>query len=173
MFKKTSRLRALNKRLDNALSADSIPVFDRKIKKVLILVQDDEVNYNNLFKDLHIGLATESKDVHLLRFKDKTEKKEVRPFDIITPEQFDKKGLIVGDFAPFNPDTQYDLVLAYYEQPQLFLNTIVMDQQKAFKVGLQGNHEALFHFIITTKTSQFDLFIAELLRYLRILSFIA
>lgn len=172
MFKKVSRTRALNKQLEKQLQQGSLAVFEQRIKKVLLLVSDDHYNYKDSFKDLHIGLAVQAQDIHFLRFKEKIAKKEERPFDVITPDEFNGKGVITGDFAPFDPNIDYDLVIAYYQQPQLYLNSVVINQKKAFKVGLQPNHEPLFHFILTTKTSEIDLFIAELLRYLRILKYI-
>ncbi len=172
MFKNFSRVRALNKKLEQNITLDSLAVFSGIIKQVLILVNSDNVNYQDGFKDLHIALGANSQDIHILRFKDKISKKEDRPFDVITPDQFDRKGLLLGDFAPYNSKLKYDLVIAYYERPQLFLNSIVQNQTSAFKVGLQDNHAELFHFMLTTKTSQIELFIAELLRYLRILKHI-
>ena len=173
MLKNFTKTRVLNKQLAKALAQESLPVFEGVIKKVLILAPNDEPKFQDQFKDLHIGLGLGAKDVHLLHFKAKIQKKEERPFNVITPMQFNRKGQIDGSFAPFDPKLKYDLVIAYCEAPDQYLNSIVINQQSAFKVGLMGNHEQLFHFILNTKTAQFDLFIAELLRYLRILKYIA
>jgi hypothetical protein len=173
MLKNFTLTRALHKQLNKALTDKPLAVFEGKISKVLVLVPTTEPIYQDHFKDLHLGLGLKATAVHLLHFKQKISKKEERPFNVITPKQFNGKGQVTGSFAPFDPTIKYDLIIAYYEQPEMYLNSLVINQGQAFKVGLMGNHEQLFHFILTTKIAQFDLFIAELLRYLRILKYIA
>ncbi len=157
------RVKKALENVDHANSGD-------KVKTVGIIV--DESYFRD--KDEVISALTDrgidEQDVHLLVYKNKIKKSDAFDYPVFTPRDLSWRATFekseVRDFA----DREFDLLINYYdiERPALL---IVSNLSRAcFKVGFASVDKKLNHFMINTDAENYQVFMDELFKYLKILN---
>ena len=67
-------------------------------------------------------------------------------------------------------DTQFDILICFYNQHSVELNLVTASSKANFKVGISNENLKLYDFVIDVKSSQFELFKIELKKYLTVLN---
>jgi len=156
----------VKKRLSNVKHINS----DSSIKKVGIIFDESyfyekEKLINQLIKN---GIYSEC--INFLVFKDKVKKNEVFDYKVFTYKNinwnttFDSQ--VVNDFI--NDD--FDLLISYYDIEKAPLLLVTNLSKAKFKVGFASIDKRLNHFMIDTTAENYNVFIDELFKYLKILN---
>jgi hypothetical protein len=66
--------------------------------------------------------------------------------------------------------TEFDLLISYYDTEKPLLLLITNNSKSKFKVGFSSNDSILNHLIINTSVKNHDVFFYELNKYLKILN---
>jgi hypothetical protein len=110
------------------------------------------------------------KDIQILVYKDKFKKSE-----ILDNHQFSIKDLNWN--ASFNKQEltdftkiKFDLLINYYDIEKAPLLLVSQLSQAHFKVGFSSIDKRLNHFMINTNAENYQVFLEELFRYLKILN---
>ena len=109
-------------------------------------------------------------DIKILVFKDKIKKNEVFDYptfshkDLSWTATFDKSE--VKDFIA----QKFDLLINYYDTEKSALLLVSNQSKASFKVGFSSIDKKLNHFMINTNAENYQIFIEELFKYLRILN---
>jgi hypothetical protein len=109
-------------------------------------------------------------NIKILVFKDKIKKNEVFDYptfshkDLSWTATFDKSE--VKDFIA----QKFDLLINYYDTEKSALLLVSNQSKASFKVGFSSIDKKLNHFMINTNAENYQIFIEELFKYLRILN---
>jgi hypothetical protein len=104
-----------------------------------------------------------------LIFKDKINKNEVFKFDVYSYKDINWSGDIENPKAILFLNTQFDLLINYHDfekSPLIYLSYL---SKANFKVGFTSQDKKLNQLMINTNPNNFQLFIDELFKYLKIL----
>ena len=109
-------------------------------------------------------------NIKILVFKDKIKKNEVFDYptfshkDLSWTATFDKSE--VKDFIA----QKLDLLINYYDTEKSALLLVSNQSKASFKVGFSSIDKKLNHFMINTNAENYQIFIEELFKYLKILN---
>jgi hypothetical protein len=160
----------LKRKLKSSLSNVSSNFSEDKIQTVGILI--DESYFND-----RLGLISElianniQKDkIKVLVYKDKIKKNDVFDCPNFSLKNCnwigDIDGVEVNDFV----NRKFDLLISYYDIEKAALLNVTQRTKANFKVGFSTIDKRLNHFMIKTVAEDYQLFIAELFKYLKILN---
>lgn len=160
----------LKKVVNKGLLGYKLEDSEDKIKAIGILI--DESDFSNrelILKELNsYNLNVES--IEVLVFKDKIKAKEIIQEPFYTLKDLTLTGKIekteVLDFI----EKSFDLLINFYEEPKASLNMIAKKSKAKFKVGFSTVDKRINHLIIHSEIENAKVFIAELIKYLRILN---
>lgn len=154
----------------NTLSNVKHVVSDKGIKKVGIVIDGTYFQEREaLIREL-IGNGILEKDIQILVFKDRIKKNETFDYatfsykDLSWRATFDADG--VNEFVACN----FDLLINYYDIEKAPLLLVSHLSKASFKVGFSSTDKRLNHFMITTNTENYKVFVDELFKYLKILN---
>ena len=109
-------------------------------------------------------------NIKILVFKDKIKKNELFDYptfshkDLSWTTTFDKSE--VKDFIA----QKFDLLINYYDTEKSALLLVSNQSKASFKVGFSSIDKKLNHFMIDTNAENYQIFIEELFKYLKILN---
>ena len=72
----------------------------------------------------------------------------------------------INDFI----NEKFDLLISYYDIEKAILMQITNNSKAEFKVGFPSIDERLNHFIIKTEINNYNIFVSELFKYLKLLN---
>jgi hypothetical protein len=110
------------------------------------------------------------RNIKILVFKDKIKKNELFDYptfshkDLSWTATFDKSE--VKDFIA----QKFDLLINYYDTEKSALLLVSNQSKASFKVGFSSIDKKLNHFMIDTNAENYQIFIEELFKYLKILN---
>jgi hypothetical protein len=112
----------------------------------------------------------EEDKIKVLIFKDKINKKEVHKFDVVSYQDINWSGDIVNPKAELFLNSQFDLLINYhdFESPPLVYLSYLSNAN--FKVGFNSRDKKINQFMINTNPNNYQLFLDELFKYLKILN---
>ena len=156
----------VKKRLSNVDAAHC----SDKIRSVGIIFDDTYFDdYKKMIASLsEAGIA--ENQIKVLVLKNKIKKSDTYEYPVFTPRDlswratFDKSE--VREFA----DHEFDLLINYYEKEKSALLIVSHLSKAKFKVGFSSVDKKLNHFMIDTTASEHQIFIDELIKYLKILN---
>jgi hypothetical protein len=121
-----------------------------------------------LLEDL-IKHGIKERDVKFLIFKNKINKNEVFKFDVYSYNDINWTGEIENPKAQLFLNTNFDLLMNYhdFEKPPLIYASYL--SKANFKVGFASKDKIVNHLMVKTSINNYQLFIDELFKYLKIL----
>jgi len=165
-FKEKSNKKHLNKLLTERL----MPTANSKVERLGIVFYDDEIVDLAWFKALASDLKVASNDLKIIMFS-KHEKAVVATWDpCCTSKDFGWGGGIKNAVLQEFLNTEFDVLVSYYDKDLVELKLITAKSKAKFKIGILQNDERLNDLIIKTNLKDFDLFKTETFKYLKILN---
>lgn len=165
-FKEKSNKKYLNK----LLSERHLNVSDNTIENLGVILNIDELNDFELFRNLSETLKVHPNKLKIISFSE-MKKEDLNSWDLcFNPKDFGWRGNIKNVELQSFLDTNFDLLVSYYEKEILELKIITARSKAKFKVGILQTDERLNDLIIKTSLKQFGLFKEEILKYLSILN---
>ena len=156
----------VKKRLSNVDAAHC----SDKIRSVGIIFDD---NYFDDYKKMIASLAEAGiaeSQIKVLVLKNKVKKSDAYEYPVFTPSDLSWRATFekseVREFA----DQEFDLLINYYEKEKSALLIVSHLSKAKFKVGFSSVDKKLNHFMIDTAASEHQIFIDELIKYLKILN---
>ena len=141
-----------------------------KVLTVGVLVDETYFNSTNLLIERIVSQGIQNNNISVFVYKDKIKKKEeiIEPFlsikNISISGEIDKKE--VNDFI----ETPFDLLINYYDVNKSALLLLSTKSKAKFKVGFDTVDKRVNHFIIKTLVENYNEFVLELFKYLKILN---
>lgn len=143
---------------------------DDIVKTVGILIDESYFSDKEALIDLLAANGILREDIKTLSFKERVKKKEIISTPYFQRRDISPDGEFVKPEAAEFLNTQFDLLISYYdlEKPALALATI--KSAAKFKAGFATVDKRLNHFMIGTTAEKHEEFTAELFKYLKILN---
>ncbi|WP_420828326.1 DUF6913 domain-containing protein [Flavobacterium potami] len=157
----------VKKTLNNNLSNQNNKVFPKNVQTIGLLI--DESNFeqsDSLINELTLyGIALE--DIKVVAYIGKFKEKETYLRPTFGKKHINWKGEITEDFLNEFVNSEFDLLLSYYDIENIFLMMITSKSKAKFKVGFSNVDASLNRLMINTELQNYKLFISELFKYLK------
>jgi hypothetical protein len=165
-FKEKSNKKYLNK----LLSQRKVNVDDSKIVSLGVILNIDEVDDFELFRDLATHIKVRPNKLKVIAFS-ASEKDKPNSWDVcFNPKDFGWKGIIKNLELQEFLDTKFDALISYYSTEDIELKLLTAKSKAEFKIGILKTDERLNDLIIKTNLKEFNVFKEELYKYLTILN---
>ncbi|MFC0604532.1 DUF6913 domain-containing protein [Winogradskyella pulchriflava] len=170
MFLKAFKEKSNRKYVNKLLDAPKVAVNNNKVKTVAVLLNAEEYDDFEMFRQYFRQLELTSPKHKIIAFTsdDKYESSQWETY--FSPKDFGWKGKINNIDLQAFIDEDYDVLVSYYKKQNLFLNLITAASKANFKVGLCRDDERLYDLIIDVKPKEIKTFKTELKKYLNILN---
>ena len=160
----------IKKYVKNKLSNVTNLFQNAKVTTVGILVDETLFNKKEALIDQLINNGIDVNNIRLLVFKDKILKKETYNYPIFSQSDLSLIGKIINKDAEAFIAEPFDLLINYYDLEKVSLIIATNESKAKFKVGFETIDKRLNHFIIESKIEDYDIFVTELFKYLKILN---
>ncbi|WP_298238892.1 hypothetical protein [uncultured Algibacter sp.] len=165
-FKEKSNKKYLNK----ILSKRHVYVDDSKIKSLGVILNIDEVDDFERFRNLATYIRVRPNRLKVIAFSPTKSEKPNFWEVCFNPKDIGWKGAIKNIELQSFLDTSYDALISYYTSDDLELKLLTGLSKAKFKVGILQTDPRLNDLIIKTNLNEFNVFKKELFKYLTILN---
>ncbi|WP_299365846.1 hypothetical protein [Winogradskyella sp.] len=165
-FKEKSNQKYVNK----LLSARKVAVSSNKVKTIAVLLNADEFIDFEVFRQYFKVLNLTSPKHKIVAFTNDDKFVSSQWETYFSPKDFGWKGKINNTELQLFINEAYDVLISYYKEENLQLNTITAASKANLKVGLSRNDERLYDLIIDVKPKEVQIFKEEFKKYLNILN---
>ncbi|UUW07358.1 hypothetical protein NLG42_14715 [Flavobacterium plurextorum] len=157
----------VKKSLKNNLNNLKNEVFTSNVQTIGLLVDESKFQYSKeLIKELTLyGIASEN--IKIVAYRDKFKVKETYSVPTFGKNHINWKGEITENFLNEFIETEFDLLISYYEIEKAILMIITNSSKARFKVGFASVDNRLNRWMIKTEIENYKLFIKELFKYLK------
>ncbi len=157
----------VKKSLKNNLSNQKNGNFSKNVQTVGLLVDESNFSHSEtLIKELALhGIALEN--IKVVAYNGKFKKNETYLRPTFGKNHIDWKGEITEGFLVEFVNSNFDLLLSYYDVENIFLMLLTSKSKAKFKIGFTAVENNLNRLMINTELENYKLFVSELFRYLK------
>lgn len=166
VFKEKSNIR----HLDKILSDRDVNVNDSKIKSLGVIMHINEIDDFEVFRKLAESLNIQPFNLKIIAYSSENKEKPNSWDTCFNEKDFGWNGTIHNVELQSFLDTDFDVLISYYEEDILELKLITAKSKAQFKIGIFQPDSRLNDLIIQTQLNEFDAFKNELFKYLTILN---
>lgn len=164
-FKEKSNKKYLNK----LLTERKVNVNADKVISLGIILNIDEINDFESLRELADHIKVRPNKLKIIAFSS-SKKDGIHSWDeCYNPKDFGWNGAIKNMELKAFLETEFDVLISYYQKEILELKLITAESKAKFKIGILQSDERLNDLIIKTNLKQFSLFKEEVFKYLTIL----
>ena len=154
--------------------------FDKNLKQISEhrIVSQKEIKSVGVLTTASISLSVDLqakieatlgvKNVKIYSFK-KYSKLDDVSFKYFSEKDINWKGVYVQPSFKGFLEEPFDLLIGYFNEANLYLETAILQSNATFKAGFSGVNPKLYELDISEKTTHVDAFLSELKKYLQIL----
>jgi len=157
----------VKKSLNDNLNNEKSEVFTRNVQTIGLLI--DESNFESseaLIKELTLhGIALEN--IKVVAYREKFKEKEAYSRPTFGKKHINWKAEITESFLNEFVNSEFDLLVSYYDVENIILKLITSQSKAKFKVGFSAVDQRLNRLMISTELGNYKLFVSELFRYLK------
>lgn len=164
-FKEKSIKKYFNKLLENR---ELLPV-SKPIESLGVIIGQDQLISLELLESLAETLQIRHVKFKIIVFSEDKDAENVSIYPAYNETDFDWKGHIKNKELETFLNTPFDALISYYFKDELHLKLLTALSKAEFKIGVLTEEPRLNDLIITSNPKAFEVFKAELLKYLSIL----
>lgn len=167
-LKRKSILKYFSKESKKASSEPRI-LNTKRIRRIGVLMEDAQLlTSNSTLNSLQQNFEIPMENIQLLVFK-KFDKKEVYTDFEFSEKDFGWYGSLKLNKLQEFVKNDYDLLINYGFEENLYWNVITLQSQSSFKVGFASKKNGLYDLSISDKERDLDVLTSEMVKYLKIL----
>ncbi|WDF65175.1 DUF6913 domain-containing protein [Flavobacterium sp. KACC 22763] len=157
----------VKKSLNVNLNNEKSDVFTKNVQTIGLLIDESTFESSEaLIKEITLhGIALEN--IKVLAYREKFKEKETYLRPTFGKKHINWNGEITEGFLSEFINSEFDLLLSYYDVENIFLMFITSKSKAKFKVGFSAVDQNLNRLMINTGLGNYKLFVAELFRYLK------
>lgn len=167
-IKELSAKKVLNKNSHQVNSSS----FSGKLKTVGVII--DESNFTEtkkLVKEL-VSKGISKENIEVVVFNNKLKSNTDYSKTVFGSKHLNwKAGILNSDLNEF-VNKEFDLLISYYDTEKAILSIVTHNSKAKFKVGFSSIDKRLNNLIINTNIENYNIFIDELIKYLKVLNII-
>ena len=157
----------VKKSLNNNLNKAKNEVFTSNVQTIGLLVDESKFRHSKELINELIGNGIAPENIKIVSYRGKLKKKKTYTETTFGKKHINWKGGITVDFLTEFVETEFDLLISYYEIEKPILMMITSKSKARFKVGFASVDEKLNRWMINTDLENYRLFISELFKYLK------
>jgi len=139
------------------------------VRSLAIVINYDKlVDYKPLM-DIAKAINISNEDVYIIGYVNKFYKNVNYLIPVFTDNSFGMKGKIKSEEVNEFLKRDYDIVINYYTEPNIYLTLVSALIKSELKVGITSEGEAINNLVLKTDEKDFSQFNNELVKYLSIL----
>jgi len=170
MILKSLREKSNQKYINKQLISRRSSISDQKIETLAVILNSAEFVDFEVFRELARELKVHPNKIKIIAYTEDHKEVAVSREMLFSAKEIGWRAKIkspeLNDFL--NKD--FDALLCFYNEEKVELNLVTAMSKANFKIGISGQDERLFDFIIKTKSNDFGVFKNELIKYLNILN---
>nr|WP_321230419.1 hypothetical protein [uncultured Psychroserpens sp.] len=166
VFKEKSNQKYINK----LLNARQVAVSNTKMNTVGVILNSKEFSDFEAIKSFFKTIGIQERKIKIITFVEDPKDSNDLWGSYFNPKNFGWKGKINHSGLQEFIDTEFDLLISFYESNCLELNQVVAMSKANFKVGLTNEDQRLYDLMIHVKLSDFKTLTKELKKYLTVLN---
>ncbi|WP_029269590.1 hypothetical protein [Flavobacterium sp. KJJ] len=157
----------VKKSLKNNLHNVKNEVFTSNVQTIGLLVDESKFRHSTeLINELvQYGIAPEN--IKIVAYREKFEKKKEYSRPTFGKKDIDWKGDITENFLNEFTETEFDLLISYYEIEKSILMLVTSKSKAKFKLGFSSVDQRINRWMINTDMENYKLFVSELFKYLK------
>jgi hypothetical protein len=137
------------------------------VQTIGLLVDESEFRHSEeLVKEL-ISNGINPDSIKIVVYRSKFDKKETYSRPTFGKKHINWRGEVIVDFLTEFIDTEFDLLISYYDAEQPILMMVTNKSKAKFKVGFASVDNNLNRWMIETAIENYKLFVSELFKYLK------
>lgn len=170
MILKGFKEKSIKKYINKLLSKERENVGDSKIVSLGVILNIDETDDFEWFKELANYLNVHHNKLKIIAFS--TQKNDTLKSwdDCYYPIDIGWRGAIKNGALQSFLDTKFDALISYYEADITELKLLTALSKAQFKIGILQSDERINDLIVHTKLKDFNVFKSEILKYLTVLN---
>lgn len=170
-LKKKTTQKSYEKLLKNIRKSDT--VIPNKITSVGILADSRLFGSYDISRNLSQKLGIESRHFEIIIFENLKDDFVAQHYNTFTEKDFGMYGKVKAQNVQDFINTNYDLLINFSNQNNVYLNLVALQSKAKFKVGFANDDLTnLYDFMINVENNKIDIFTDELAKYLQILKLI-
>ncbi|MCK0125540.1 hypothetical protein MWU76_14200 [Gelidibacter sp. F2691] len=170
MILKAFREKSNQKYINKLLNSKTVAISDKKLESVGVIVDGSGFSDVEAFKTYFNDLGVQLPKIKIIIFAEDDKKTDKLWGNYFSKKDFGWNGGIKHAELQSFLDTPFDGLICFYKNNALELKMATAASQANFKIGLSEVDDRLFDFILDVNTDQFQVFKAELQKYLTILN---
>ncbi|WP_246236367.1 DUF6913 domain-containing protein [Flavobacterium ajazii] len=157
----------IKKTLKNNLHNVKKEVFTRNIQTIGLLIDESDFRHSKaLIKELVLN-GINSDKIKIVVYRNKFKDKKEYSFPAFGKKHVDWNGSVKTPFLTEFIETEFDLLISYYDVQKPVLKLITNQSKAKFKVGFASIDKNINRWMINTALEDYKLFVFELFKYLR------
>lgn len=157
----------IKKTLKNNLLNVKNEAFTSNIQTIGVLIDESNFRYSEVLRKELISNGIDSDKIEMVVYRSKFKNKETYLLPTFGKKQINWKGDITIDFLTEFIETEFDLLISYYNIQKPVLKLVTSKSKAKFKVGFASIDKDLNHWMIDTPLENYKLFVSELFKYLK------
>lgn len=166
LFKEKSNQKYINKLLNER----QVAVSNSKLSTVGVILNSKEFSDFEAIKSFFKSIGIQERKIKIITFVEDPKDSNDLWGSYFNPKYFGWKGKIKHVGLQEFVDTEFDLLISFYEENCLELNLVSAMSKANFKVGLTNEDQRFYDLMIHVKLSDFGTFTKELKKYLTVLN---
>ena len=156
----------VKKSLSNVKHNESVS----SIKKIGIIIDETYFNEKDLLINHLLLNGISKQNIEILAFRNRVKKNETFDYTVFSYKDLSWNTTIEKSEITNFINTNFDLLINYYDVEKAPLLLVTSLSKANFKVGFANVDKRLNHFMIDTQAENYKVFIEELFKYLKILN---
>jgi hypothetical protein len=157
----------VKKSLKNNLDIVKNEVFTSNIQTIGLLIDESEFRHSKELVNEIVLMGIAPGNIEIIAYRGKLEKEKVYSRPTFSKKQINWKGQFTEEFLNEFTETEFDLLISYYEIETAVLMLMTSKSKAKFKVGFSSVDPRLNRWMIDTGMGNYKLFISELFKYLK------
>ncbi|MDQ6469603.1 hypothetical protein RB619_03025 [Flavobacterium sp. LHD-80] len=157
----------VKKSLKNNLNNVKNEVFTSNVQTIGLLIDESNFRHSKeLVKELEL-YGIDAENIKVVAFRSKLKKKKTYSRPTFGKKDINWKGEVTADFLNDFTETEFDLLISYYNSEKAILMMLTSKSKAKFKVGFSSVDKNLNRWMIDTEMENYKVFVSELFRYLK------
>jgi hypothetical protein len=157
----------IKKTLKNNLLNLKNEVFTSNIQTIGVLIDESNFRHSKALREELISKGIDPERIKIVVYRDKFKDKKTYSLPTFSKKHIDWKGDGKVDFLTEFIETEFDLLISYYDVQKPILKLITNKSKAKFKVGFASIDKNINRWMINTSLESYKLFVFELFKYLK------
>lgn len=157
----------IKKTLKNNLLNVKEEVFTSNIETIGLLIDESNFRHSKALRKELILNGIDSERIKIVVYRNKFKDKKTYSFPTFSKKHIGWLGNSKVDFLTEFIETEFDLLISYYDVQKPILKLITNKSKVKFKVGFASIDKNINRWMINTSLENYKLFVFELFKYLK------